>query len=250
MAGKTFSVLTPRVEHGNAMRYILHELTQFRNKHHIFSDRSDAGRFLAEMLAPEYTGIDNGIILAIPSGGIPVGLEIARRLRLPFDLMIVRKLQIPGNTEAGFGAMGPDGRLFLNEEILRHLRLTDEQIESQAAIVREELRKRNSLFRGDQPLPVVAGKTVILVDDGLASGYTMLAAAAAVRDGKAAGIVMAVPTALVDSIEKVGPLADEVYCANVLDFWPFAVANAYRQWRDLSRQEVVELLGSPPELRN
>jgi len=228
------------------MSYRLHELTQFRNRHQVFADRPDAGRVLAEMLLPEYGGIDDGIILSIPSGGVSVGLEIARLLRLPHDLMIVRKLQIPGNTEAGCGAMGLDGKLFLNEEMLSHLRLTDAQIESQAAIVREELRRRNRLFRGDRPRPDLAGKTVILVDDGLASGYTMLAAATSAREANVAGLVMAVPTALVNSIEKVGSLADEVYCANVLDFWPFAVANAYRYWRDLSRQEVVELIKSAP----
>jgi predicted phosphoribosyltransferase len=221
-------------------------MSQFRNRHQVFSDRTDAGRILAEMLAPEYAGIDDGIILAIPSGGVPVGLEIARRLRLPLDLMIVRKLQIPGNTEAGFGAMGLDGKLFLNEEMLPHLRLSEAQIEAQAAIVREELDRRNRLFRADRPPPDLAGKTVILVDDGLASGYTMRAAATSVREGKAAGLVMAVPTALIDSIEKVGPLANEVYCANVHDFWPFAVASAYRHWSDLSRQEVVELIKSGP----
>jgi putative phosphoribosyl transferase len=228
------------------MRYRLHELSQFRNRHQVFSDRTDAGMILAEMLAPEYAGIDDGIILAIPSGGVPVGLEIARRLLLPLDLMIVRKLQIPGNTEAGFGAMGLDGKLFLNEEMLPHLRLKEAQIEAQAAIVREELNRRNRLFRADRPPPDLAGKTVILVDDGLASGYTMLAAATSVREGKAAGLVLAVPTALIDSIEKVGHLANEVYCANVHDYWPFAVASAYRHWSDLSRREVVELIKSGP----
>ncbi|HSH12796.1 MAG TPA: phosphoribosyltransferase family protein, partial [Desulfurivibrionaceae bacterium] len=160
-------------------------------------------------------------------------------------LVIVRKLQIPGNTEAGFGAMGPDGKLFLNDELLRHLRLTEAQVEAQAAIVREELHRRNRLFRNNRPPPEVAGKTVIIADDGLASGYTMLAAATWLREGKAARLVMAVPTALLDSLEKVGQLADEIYCANVLDFWPFAVANAYRHWRDLSRQEIVKLINNP-----
>jgi predicted phosphoribosyltransferase len=225
--------------------YRLRELTQFRNKKQIFDDRHDAGRILADMLAPKYLGIAAAIIMAIPSGGVPIGLEIANRLRLPHDLMIVRKLQIPGNTEAGFGAMGLDGKIFMNEEMLSYLGLTEEQIEAQAEIVREELKRRNRLFRGDRPPPDLAGKTVILADDGLASGYTMLAAANAVRASRAGGLVVAVPTGLVDSIARVGPLADEIYCANVHDYAPFAVANAYRNWRDLSREEVVGMVENP-----
>jgi putative phosphoribosyl transferase len=224
------------------MRYRLHEIKIFRNKHEVFADRHDAGLILAEMLAPQYAGIDNGILLAIPSGGVPLGIEIARRLLIPHDLMLVRKLQVPGNTEAGFGAMGLDGKLFLNEDMLRHLRLTDEQIEKQAAIVREELAQRNTFFRENRALPDLQGRTVILTDDGLASGYTMLAAASAVREHGAARTVVAVPTGLLDSLEKIAPLVDEIFCANVVDYWPFAVANAYRHWYDLSRQEVVELL--------
>jgi len=225
--------------------YRLFELPQYRNKTQIFADRHDAGRTLADMLAPEFLKLRSTIILAIPSGGVPIGLGIAARLLLPLDLMIVRKLQIPGNTEAGFGAMGLDGKIFMNEELLSYLRLTDEQIEAQAEIVRKELRRRNLLFRDDRPPPDLTGKTVILVDDGLASGYTMLAAANSVRESKAAKLVVAIPTGLVDSIAKVGPLADEVYCANVHDYAPFAVANAYRNWRDLSRQEVVDMIKTP-----
>jgi putative phosphoribosyl transferase len=225
-----------------AMHYRLHEIKIFRNKQQVFADRHDAGMILAEMLAPQYAGMDNGLVLAIPSGGVPIGLEIARRLLIPHDLLIVRKLQVPGNTEAGFGAMGPDGKLFLNNEMLRYLKLSDEQIEQQAAVVREELATRNRLFREDRPFPDVRGKTVILTDDGLASGYTMLAAAAAAREQGAAKTVVAVPTALLDSLEKIAPFAEEIFCANVLDYWPFAVANAYRNWRDLPRREVVELL--------
>jgi putative phosphoribosyl transferase len=228
------------------MGYRLHEITTYRNKHQLFADRHEAGLILAEMLAPDYAGIDNGIVLAIPSGGVPLGIEIARRLLLPRDLSIVRKLQIPGNTEAGFGAMGLNGRRFLNEEMLQLLRLSDEQIEQQAAIVREELDRRNRLFREGRPPADLTGRTAILTDDGLASGSTMLAAADSARRQGAAAIVVAVPTGLLASIEKIGPLVDEIYCANVLDFWPFAVANAYRRWHDLSREEVMALLRKEP----
>jgi predicted phosphoribosyltransferase len=228
------------------MRYRLHEIDQYRNKHQLFADRHEAGEVLAEMLAPEYAGIDNGIVLAIPSGGVPIGIVIARRLLLPRDLLLVRKLQIPGNTEAGFGAMSLGGNRFLNEEMLRHLRLGDDEIENQAAIVQEELDRRNRLFRENRPLPDLTAKTVILTDDGLASGYTMLAAADSARRQGAAALVVAVPTALLASIEIIAPLADEIYCPNVLDYWPFAVANAYRRWHDLSQQEVMALLTKEP----
>jgi putative phosphoribosyl transferase len=224
------------------MHYRLHEIKTYRNKHQVFADRHEAGLMLAEMLAPHYAGAENGIVLSIPAGGVPIGMEVSRRLLIPHDLMIVRKLPIPGNTEAGFGAMDPEGRLILNEEMLRYLHLDKEQIEMQAAVVREELEKRNLFFREGKPFPDLAGMTVILVDDGLASGYTMLAAAGAVRKHGAARIVLAIPTGLLDSIEKVVELADEIFCVNVIDYWPFAVANAYRNWHDLSRREVAELL--------
>ncbi len=221
------------------MENTLHELEQNRDKSHLFEDRSHAGRILAKMLAPYYGQSAEALVLAIPSGGVPIGVVLSRELELRFDLIIVRKLQIPGNTEAGFGALSLEGRVFLNEELLSRLQLERRQIQDQIAIVRKELEARNAMFRQSRPLPDVDGKTVILADDGLASGYTMIAAAATVREHGAQKVVVAVPTAPLSTIRKVAPMVDEIYSAHVQSYGPFAVASAYIRWRDLDREEVL-----------
>lgn len=220
----------------------LHEIETFRNRHDVFADRHDAGRVLAAMLAEDFEAKSNLLVLAIPSGGVPVGLEVAGRLGCDFDFLIVRKLQIPGNTEAGFGAMSLDGKVYFNDEMLDWLNLDERQIEEEIGIVNKELQIRNALFRQGKPFPEVEGMTVLLVDDGLASGYTMLTAADTLREKGAARIVVAIPTAPLSSIERLADEVDDIYCLQVQDFTPFAVANAYRHWRDLSREEVVEML--------
>jgi predicted phosphoribosyltransferase len=182
------------------------------------------------------------MILAIPSGGVPVGLELSRNLTLPMDLVITRKIQIPGNTEAGFGAMTMAGKAFINRELLDMLRLSDAEVEKQMEKVRLELDRRNARFRNNKPFPDLEGLLVILVDDGLASGFTMLAAIDMARSEGAGKIVVAVPTSPLSSIVRIQDKVDQVYCANVQDFGSFAVASAYRNWRDLEPDEVVEML--------
>ena len=219
-----------------------HEKEEFRNDRHVFGNRSEAGRVLAEMMEPHYGEDPATQILAIPAGGVPVGIEISNRLKLPFDLIIVRKIQIPGNTEAGFGAMDPEGNVYLNEELLEYLRLSPAQIESQKARVRKDLEERDRLFRGGKAFPNLRGKTVILVDDGIASGYTMLASIHAARGKGARSIVVAVPPAHSKSLARVEPLVEAVYCPNIRTTPHFAVADAYTHWYDISRDEVLKLL--------
>lgn len=226
----------------------LHFIERFKNRGRLFEDRSQAGEFLADMLAPAYKGVAGGIVLAIPSGGVPVGLVLSRRLELPLDLVIVRKIQIPGNTEAGFGAMTPEGDVFLNRELLARLGLSREQMHRQQEEVQKELTRRNELFRGSRPFPDLRGRTVILTDDGLASGYTMIAAATMIKNKQAARIVVAVPTSPLRSLRDISPLADEIYSPHIQDSGgSFAVAAAYRNWRDLSAREVVRLLSHEDE---
>lgn len=220
----------------------IHELSEYRNRESVFEDRAHAGEVVARMLEPAYGDRDDAIVLAIPSGGVPVGLEISRRLGLDFDLVIVRKIQIPGNTEAGFGAVTLDGGAFLNEALLGQLGLSPAQVEAQAAKVREELMERNHLFRGGRPFPELGARTAILVDDGLASGYTMKASISAVRTRGTGKIVVAIPTAPKRSVEMIEPLADEIYCPNIRMGPYFAVAAAYRNWYDLDSGEVIRLL--------
>mgnify|MGYP006283041259 CR=1 FL=1 len=218
------------------------EESALRNKSGIFKDRNEAGRHLVGMLKPDFQELPGALVLAIPSGGVPVGLVLSKYLRLDFDLIIARKLQIPGNTEAGFGAIAWGGEPFYNESLLAALRLTQTEIDEQLNKVRTELELRNALFRNEAPFPEVTDKTVILADDGLASGYTMIAAIDAIKKQNPAQVVVAVPTAPRSSVSRVEPHADRIYCPNIKDVRSFAVADAYRAWRDLSREEVIEML--------
>jgi predicted phosphoribosyltransferase len=196
------------------------------------------------MLQPNYKGARDAVILAIPSGGVPVGIEAAADLDLPMDLIIVRKVRIPGNTEAGFGSVSSTGKAFFNEPLLARLGLTDKEVEARVAEVRRELAEREKRFRGDAPFPDLTGKTAILADDGLASGFTMLAAIDAVRSEGASRVVAATPTAPPGSLERVAGECDEIYCANVREGLRFAVAEAYRNWRDLEPGEVASMLAA------
>jgi len=221
----------------------IHEIQTLRDREHVFTDRFHAAEVLAGMLTSTYAGIKDGLVLAIPSGGVPIGIRLRDKLALPLDLLIVRKLQIPGNTEAGFGAMTLDGRTFFNDRLLAELDLTDVQIAAEKQRVAEELAKRNALFRNDRPFPDLSGKRVILVDDGLASGFTMLASVDLVRRANPEETVVAVPTAPLHTAEIMAAQADRVYCANIRTTRFFAVANAYQQWHDLEENEVITLMG-------
>lgn len=211
-----------------------------RNKYGVFRDRHEAGNALARSL--ESFRRKDAIVLAIPSGGVPIGLAIAAHLNLPIDLLIIRKLPIPGNLEAGFGAISLEGDMVLNQAMVRMLSLRDDEIEEQAESVREELKARERIFRGNRPGADLKGRTVILTDDGLASGYTMMTAVRMVRRQKPKEIVIAVPTASLQTIDLLAKETDQIICLNVRTGRYFAVAEAYRNWHDLSREEVVDLL--------
>jgi len=224
------------------MKTRLHEIKEFRNRQYVFKDRNHAGKVLATMLEPEYGKTKNALVLAIPSGGIPVALEVCESLGCPLDLLIVRKLQIPGNPEAGFGAMTRDGTVLLNEPLLGELRLSDAQIEEQKRKVLVELERRNDFFRNGRPFPHLENRSVILVDDGLASGYTMMASIHEVKSRNVARTIVAVPTAPLSSIHRIGDLVDDIYCPNVREGAFFAVAGAYEDWYDLDHHEVMRLI--------
>jgi len=213
---------------------------RFRNRTDVFQDREEAGAYLAHSIE-SFRGKD-AIVLAIPSGGVPVGLAIASQLSLPFDLLIIRKIPIPGNTEAGFGAISLEGDLMINESMVRMLGLTEKNIEELSRPVKAELAARNRIFREDRPWPELKGRVVILADDGLASGYTMMTAARMVRRRNPEKIVVAVPTASLHTIRLVAQEVDMIICPNIRTGSYFAVADAYRNWYDLSRDEVVDLL--------
>jgi putative phosphoribosyl transferase len=218
----------------------LHEDQQLRNRRHVFKDRSDAGRKLSLLLS----GLKprDAVILAIPSGGVPVALEMNRKWGTPFDLLIVRKAQIPWNTEAGFGAVNLDGDVVLNEELVHSIGLSEEVILAQIEKTKEILKKRDALFRKGKAFPDLKDKMAVLVDDGLASGYSMIAGIRFVRKRNPSKITVATPTASHNTLVRISPLVDTLYCLNVREGYPFAVAEAYRSWYDLDDEEVLGLL--------
>jgi predicted phosphoribosyltransferase len=205
-----------------------------------FRNRTDAGRQLAEKLAA-YANRPDVLVLALPRGGVPVGFEVARELGAPLDVFLVRKLGVPGYEELAMGAVATGGVRVLNDEIVRGLGISEHEIDAAAARELQELARRQRLYRGDRPLPDVAGRTVILVDDGLATGATMRAAIQALRQQQPARIVVAVPTASPDTCEALKAEADDVVCAMTPE--PFlAVGHWYEDFTQTTDDEVRELL--------
>ena len=216
------------------------EHPSLKNRVKVFRDRYEAGQLLGRELT-RYKNVDT-ILLAIPSGGVPVASEISRVTGLPMDLIIVRKLQIPGNPEAGFGALSPDGKMVLNENLVKELGLTPHQIGEQAEKTLRVIQQRSIRFRRAKPLPELKGRHVIIVDDGLASGYTMIAAIQWVKKMAPRRVVVAVPTGSERTVERILPEVDVIFCLNVRSGFPYAVADAYRSWYDLSDEEVLKLI--------
>jgi len=217
------------------------------NRTMVFRDRTDAGVKLGTFIR-EHLELYTPMVCAIPAGGIPVGLELARVFGTGLVPAVVRKLKIPWNPEAGFGAMTWDGRIFLNQPLASQLRLSREEIRVAEEQTREVIRQRMELFAGGQPPPSFRDRTVLLIDDGLASGYTMLAAIEAVLSGEPERIVVAVPTGSRGAVSLVADKSETVICLNMKDRYPFAVADAYRHWHDLPDDEVLEYLRLAEEI--
>jgi predicted phosphoribosyltransferase len=181
------------------------------------------------------------VVLALPRGGVPVGYEVARRLRAPLDVFLVRKLGVPGHSELAFGAIATGGVRMLNHDVVDGLKLSREDVEAVAAEETEELARRERAYRDDLPPPDVQGKTAILVDDGLATGASMRAAVAALRRLGPARVIVAVPVAAASTRDEFGRLVDEVVCARTPS--PFlAVGLWYDDFSQTSDEEVRELL--------
>ena len=213
----------------------------YRERVFVFLDRLQAGRLLADKLR-EYAGKENVVLLALPAGGVPVGYVVAKELNISMDVIVVRKVQIPWNTEAGFGALTWDGEAVLNQSLVKHLGLKREVIEESISETRRIIQERLGKFRGDKPMPDLGGKVVILVDDGLASGFTMLAATRSSRRKQPKKTVVAVPTASMGAIKLLAPEVDEIVCLNIRSGPVFAVADAYKNWYDLTDDEVIKIL--------
>jgi predicted phosphoribosyltransferase len=206
----------------------------------LFRDRSDAGRQLAAKLQ-SYAHRPEVLVLALPRGGVPVAYEVARALKAPLDVFVVRKLGVPGYEELAMGAVASGGVRVLNKETVRQLGIPERLIEQVTQREQEELARREGLYRDGRPPPEVRGKTVILVDDGLATGATMQAAIEALKQQAPQSTVVAVPVAPEKTCEDLRKIADEVVCA----FTPeplYAVGRWYMDFSQTSDEEVRELL--------
>ena len=219
----------------------IREDRRLRDRIGIFRDREDAGCALAAFVAG-IPDLRDPLVSAIPAGGVGVGVPLALALRAPLHLAVVRKVQIPWNPEAGFGAVTWDGRVFLNRDLLPHLGLSRKDVDEAIARTRAGIRERVEKFTGSREGPAFRGRDVVLVDDGLASGYTMLAAVDALRSSGPRRVLAAVPTGSEAAVHRVAVSADLVLCANIRTGSSFAVADAYREWHDLTDGEVRELL--------
>ena len=206
----------------------------------LYRDRSEAGRLLAARL-PQHANRNDVIVLALPRGGVPVAFEVAHALHAPLDVFIVRKLGVPGHEELAMGAVATGGVRVINELVIRQLGLSQSMIDQVAARELQELERRDRSYRGDRPHPDVHGKTVILIDDGLATGSTMLAAVRAVRQQGPAKLVVAVPVASAETCEMIRPEVDDIVCVETPD--PFyAVGLWYEDFSQTTDEEVHDLL--------
>ncbi|MGO8702636.1 MAG: phosphoribosyltransferase [Candidatus Brocadiia bacterium] len=222
------------------MRTVLRKVTR---PFAAFRDRADAGRALSRAIRL-LPGADT-VVLAVPRGGVAVAAPLAEALGAPLELMFVRKLPMPHSPEAGFGAVALDGQVVLNEPLVRELDLSPERIESIVQEVLAEVRRRAREYTGRDRPPEVRGKQVCLVDDGLATGFTMIAAARMVKACAPSRMTLCVPVSPHDSLRAVEPYFDDLYCLIEQAHPPFAVASFYEDFHDLTDDEVRAILRQP-----
>ena len=212
-----------------------------------FEDRRQAGKLLAKELA-ELRGHKDVLVLGIPRGGVVVAYEVAKELQSPLDVYIARKIGAPYNPELAIGAVASDGALVLDHKLIAQFGVTEDYLQQETERQREEIKRRLAAYRGNQPEPQLENKTVILVDDGVATGATVLASLRALRQRKPAQLVLAVPVGPADTIQQLSQEADRVVCLYIPDvFW--AVGAFYAVFDQTSDQEVIRLLREKQEPR-
>ncbi len=204
----------------------------------IFEDRADAGRKLAERLEG-FRGPDT-IVMAIPRGGVVIGYQVAEALGAPLDVIVPRKIGAPGQPELAIGAIGDD-QVVLDQQIISYLSVPRSYLDEEIARQKQEIERRMRLYRGDRPFPDLTGKTVILVDDGMATGSTTLAAARALRTKHPGRLILAVPVAPPESVAKLRPEVDEIIVLETPEPF-FAVGAWYANFDQTTDEEVIELL--------
>jgi len=218
----------------------LFDIQDFRNRTAVFRNREHAGEVLGKMLS-SYKGTDS-VVFAIPAGGIPVGAVLASKLKITLEVAVVSKITLPWNTEAGYGAVAFDGTIKLNEGMIRRLGLTENDVNEGIEKTSKKVKNRVEEFRKGKSSLKIAGRIVILVDDGIASGFTMLVAVEALKNAGADQLIIAVPTAHLENIKQLIPQVNAIYCPNIRSGWSFAVADAYQYWSDVSEEEVMDIL--------
>jgi putative phosphoribosyl transferase len=208
-----------------------------------FGDRQEAGRVLAEELA-SYRDKDGLLVLGLARGGVPVAWEVAAALHAPLDVFLVRKLGVPRWTELAMGALASGGGVVINENVVSSLHITDEQVRAVIESETAELKRREEAYRGDRPAADAQGKTVIVVDDGIATGASMLAAVQAIRAASPQSIVVAVPVGPQSACHELAREADDVVCATMPTAFE-AVGQAYADFHQVTDDEVRKLLNTP-----
>jgi len=222
-----------------------------------YESRFKAGELLADFIYNKdillgdlvFDDSNQFFCFAIPNGGIPVVEGFCSKLNINYDILIVRKIKIPYNTEAGFGSVTTDGTILMNESLLHHLNLSQKSIDDSIELTKQEINERLKYYKIDLNLENfyeehIYNKHVFILDDGLASGFTMLAAISMVKKYHPKKVLIAVPTAPLRTIKKIKENADDVFCPNIREVLWFAVADAYKNWYDVPESEVVEILNN------
>ena len=206
----------------------------------LFRDRTEASRKLADHLAA-YANYPNAMVLALPRGGVPVAFEVAEALNLPLDIFVVRKLGLPSHEEFAIGAIASGGACVLNQDLIHQLSLSDEVIEHIVAREQHELERRERTYRGQRPMLDVRNRIIIIVDDGLATGSSMRAAIAALRQKRPAKLIVAVPVGARETCSELEALADEAICLETPENFS-AVGLWYSDFSQITDEEVIDLL--------
>jgi putative phosphoribosyl transferase len=208
----------------------------------LFENRVDAGQKLAQSLKEMELKLEKPIVLGIPRGGVPVGYVLAKTLGYELDTIVLRKIPIPSDPEAGYGAITVDKTVVLNQEMLPYLRLSQEEMDQGIEEVYQEVKRRNQVYRKGKSFPELKGRSVILTDDGLATGYTMLTAVKFCQKKKPEEIIVAIPVASDSAAELIKPEADRFIVLHISHSFYFAVASFYQRFEDMMDEDVIEIL--------
>ncbi|MFX1275418.1 MAG: phosphoribosyltransferase [Promethearchaeota archaeon] len=220
-----------------------------------YESRLEAGKILANLIQKENQELWDSVLknpknffcFAIPNGGIPVAEGFCSILKIKYDFLIVRKIKIPWNTEAGFGSITTDGTLLINQPLYDQLKLTNEQLNNSIEITKNEIKERLKLYNKEDIkdknyFKNINRKSIFMIDDGLASGFTMLAAIKMVKNYDPNQIFISVPTAPISTVNRIKDKVDYIFCPNTRDVWRFAVAEAYKSWYDVPESEVIDII--------